>query len=126
MVKQKTRLLYFTLRYAPGFDEAHVTIGLMMTALEVLDFGEASFLTDWSPVLRLNPEADLEFLNSFAKDLSQRIRDRNQREQMLQQMKESFSNLVRVSEEGECLSADPASEVRTLCRLHLGHEGAST
>ena len=48
-------------------------------------------------VLDFDPNADMDFLTAFARDIREQIRNRENREQMLQQMKEFFSNSIQLS-----------------------------
>jgi hypothetical protein len=120
VMPQQLQLEYFVVRYQPNLvHEKFVNIGLVMVALGNADFGDVRFLKNWTPVLRLDPNADTEVLTEFATDVGEQIRNREKREQMLQQMKESFSNIIQLSASRVCVSEDPTSELEKLSAQYL-------
>jgi hypothetical protein len=126
MMRQQFQLEYFVLRYAPDVvRENFINIGVVMVALGGADFGDVHFLKNWTPVLRFDPDADIEFLKAFAKEVAEQIRNREKREQMLQQMKESFSNSIQLSTPRVCVSEDPLSELEQLSAQYLPSEDHS-
>lgn len=122
-MQQKFQLEYFVLRYAPNVvDGTFINIGLVMIALGDADFGDVRFLKDWRPVLDFDPDADMDFLRAFAGDIREQIRSRENREPMLQQMRESFSNSIQLSTPRVCVSEDPLSELDRLSAQYLPGE----
>lgn len=116
----QVQLEHFVLRYVPDVVRgSFINIGLVMVAVDGADFGEARFLNDWTPVVRLDPNADLDFLNAFATEISRLIRDREKRQQILQQAKDSFSNNIQISEPRVGVSEDPQSEFERLRAVYL-------
>jgi len=69
--------------------------------------------------LDFDPDADLDFLKEFASDIKERIRSRKNREQLLRQMKESFSNTIQLSPPRVCVSEDAQSELERLSAEYL-------
>lgn len=125
-MQQQFRLEYFVLRYVPNVvREDSINIGLVMIALGDADFGEARFLKNWTPVLDFDPNADVDFLKAFARDIREQIRSQENRKQMLQQMKESFSNNIQLSTSRECVAQDPLSELEQLSVQYLPGEDHS-
>jgi hypothetical protein len=119
-MQQQLQLEYFVVRYQP--DAVHdnfINIGLVMVALGNADFGDVRFLKNWTPVLLFDPNADLEFLKEFATDIEEQIRNREKREQMLQLMKDSFSNSIRLSTPRVCICEDPLTELDKLSTRYL-------
>jgi hypothetical protein len=125
-MRQQLQLEFFVLRYVPAvIREEFINIGVVMTALGDADFGEVRFLKNWTPVLRLDPNADLDFLDVFAMDTRERVRNKEKREQMLEQMWESFSNSIQLSMPVTCSCEDPISELERLSAQYLGSDGHS-
>jgi hypothetical protein len=122
MTPQRFELEYFVLRYAPQVaGEDFIDIGLVMIARGAADFGQVCFLNNWAPVLALDTDADIELLEASLKSIGEQIRNSEHREQMLQQMKESFSNVIRLSEPRVCVSENPRAEFEIL-RAQLLHD----
>jgi hypothetical protein len=119
-MQQGLKLEYFILRYAPnGVSNESINIGLVLTALGGKDFGEVCFLKNWEPVLKFDPDADLDLLQALADDIQDQIRSRATREPLLQQMKESFSTSIQLSPPQVCISEDPLSELEQLRTKYL-------
>ena len=117
---QQVQVEHFALRYVPNvMSKDFVTIGLVMVALGSRDFAEARFLTDWSPVLRLDPNADLDFLNATAREIREKIRHREKRKHIVQQIKDSFSNNLQISEPQVSLADDPLAQFERLSTQYL-------
>lgn len=120
VMEQHVQLEYFVVRYQPDVVfEKFINIGLVMVALGNADFGDVRFLKNWTPVLRFDPNADMELLKEFATDIGEQIRNREKREQMLQLMKESFSNSIQLSTPRVCVCEDPVTELEKLSALYL-------
>ncbi|MGA3091544.1 MAG: DUF3037 domain-containing protein [Terriglobales bacterium] len=116
-------LEYFVVRYQPNvLHEGFINIGLVMVAIGNADFGDVRFLKNWNPILRLDPNADLELLKDFATDMGEQIRDPEKRVQMLLLMKSSFSNIIQLSTPRVCVSDDPPSELDKLTWQYLPTE----
>jgi hypothetical protein len=123
MVQQQLQLEYFVLRYVPNVVlENSINIGVVMVALGGADFGQVRVLKNWTPVLRFDPNADMDFLQAFASDIEEQIGKRGKREQMLQHLKESFSNSIQLSTPQVCVSEDPLSELEKLSSQYLPSE----
>lgn len=107
-------LEYLVLCYAPNPFQGHTDIAIAVFATGNEDFGEIRFLKNWSRVLALDPQADLEALDSLAKDLKEQFRARESRDRMVQLMKNSFSNTIQIPIIRQCTSPDPLSIVEQL------------
>ena len=117
---QQVQVEHFALRYVPTVMSGDfVNIGLVMVAVDSKDFAEARFLKDWTPVLRLDPNADLDFLNAIAREISEKIRDREKRKHIVQQIKDSFSNNLQISEPQVSLADDPLAQFERLSTQYL-------
>jgi hypothetical protein len=123
MQQPQIQLEYFVLRYVPNVVcENCINIGVVMVALGGADFGQVRFLGNWTHVLRLDPNADVDLLKALATNIREQIGNREKREQMLQNMKESFSNSIQLSEPQICVSDDPSSELEKLSSQYLPTE----
>lgn len=119
-MSQEVQVQHFALRYVPTVvREDFVTIGLVMVGVGDVDFAEARFLKDWAPVLRLDPSADLDFLNAIAREISEKIYQREKRQDILQEIKDSFSNNVQISEPEVSISDDPLVQFEKLSAQYL-------
>jgi hypothetical protein len=119
-MQHQLQLQYFVLRYVPNVVSGNsINIGVVMVALGGADFGQVRFLNDWTPVLRFDPNADMDFLNAFARDIGEQLGDPEKREHILQHMNESFSNSIQLSTPQICVSEDPSAELEQLSAQYL-------
>ena len=119
-MRRQVQLEYFVVRYQPDVVyEKFINIGLVMIALGNARLRDVRFLKNWTPVLRLDPNADTEVLMEFATDVGEQIRNREKRKQMLQLMKESFSNSIQLSTPHVCVCEDPVAELDKLSARYL-------
>jgi len=116
----QVKIEHFALRYVPNVVRGDfVTIGVVMVALGSADFAEVRFLKDWTPVLRLDPNADLDLLHAIAREISENIRHREKRQHTLQQIKDSFSSSLQISEPQVSISDDPLAQFERLSAQYL-------
>ena len=120
MMRPQFQLKYFVLRYTANVVSGEfLNIGLVMVALGDADFGDVRFLPSWTAVLDFDPNADVDFLNAFAEDVSKQIRRPENRGQLLQYMEDTFSNNIQLSTPRVCVSEDPDSELDRLSGEYL-------
>lgn len=113
-------LEYFVLDYAPHpLRDQTVNIAIAAFAVGEEDFGEVRFLGNWLPVLKLDPQADVEALDSFAKEVTLHFQTRQNRDRIVQLMKDSFSNVIQISTIRHCTSSDPLALVEDLTKEYL-------
>ncbi len=114
---------YFELQYAPNpLSEEAVNIGIILLDPEApaTGFCKARFVPHWlAKVLWVDPEADIQMLEILAQDVERRLSGPESRLEMLNQMENSFSNLVRVSERRECHTQNPVLELDNLAAHSL-------
>lgn len=115
--KQQCR--FFVLRYAPdAVKNEFVNIGLVL--LPPAGSAEIRFTHDWSRVLCLDPEADMEVLQALENDMREKLRQMNgDHEFILRRIQDSFSNALQPSEFQACLAESPEAEADALARLYL-------
>lgn len=110
----KENCKFFLLRYVPDpIRDEFVNIGLVLFPPQAPP--ELRFSKDWSRVLRLDPQADVELLQAFRDELSRK----GEKEQLLKMIEDSFSNALQASEYKACLTSQPAQEADELARTYL-------
>ena len=116
----KIELEYFLVRYTPNaLQDSFINIGLVMVGKNDADFGAVRFLDDWHPILVFDPDADIDLLKAVARDLADQITGKHTRKAIVELMKNSFSNVIRISKPTTCSSRDPEKEFDKLVRLYL-------
>jgi hypothetical protein len=115
----RTQCRFFVLRYAPdAVKNEFVNVGLVL--LPPAGSAQVRFTRDWSRVLCLDPEADVEVLQALETDLRDKLREMNgDHDFILRRIQDSFSNAVQTSEFQACLAESPAAEADELARLYL-------
>lgn len=113
---------FFLLRYVPNaVKNEFVNIGLVL--LPPGGDPELRFTQDWSRVLCLDAEADLELLGALESDLRDQLHGPNgDRDSILRQIQDSFSNALQPSEIKACLAESPALEADKLAGLYLDRQ----
>jgi len=116
---EKTQCRFFVLRYAPdAVKNEFVNVGLVL--MPPAGSAQVRFTRDWSRVLCLDPEADVEVLQALEADLRDKLREMNgDHDFILRRIQDSFSNAVQPTEFQACLADSPAAEADELARLYL-------
>ena len=110
---------FFVLRYAPdAVKNEFINVGLVL--LPPAGSAQVRFTRDWSRVLCLDPEADVEMLQALENDLRDQLREMNgDHDLILRRIQDSFSNAIQPSEFQACLAESAVSEADELARLYL-------
>ena len=110
---------FFVLRYAPdAVKNEFINVGLVL--LPPAGGAQVRFTHDWSRVLCLDPDADVEMLQALESDLRNQLREMNgDHDLILRRIQDSFSNAIQPSEFQACLAVSPTSEADELARLYL-------
>ena len=110
---------FFVLRYAPdAVKNEFINVGLVL--VPPAGSAQVRFTRDWSRVLCLDPEADVEMLQALENDLRDQLREMNgDHDLILRRIQDSFSNAIQPSEFQACLAASAVSEADELARLYL-------
>jgi hypothetical protein len=118
-VTDKTQCRFFVLRYAPdAVKNEFINVGLVL--LPPAGSAQVRFTRDWSRVLCLDPEADVEMLQALENDLRDQLREMNgDHDLILRRIQDSFSNAIQPSEFHACLASSPVTEADELARLYL-------
>jgi hypothetical protein len=115
----KMQCRFFVLRYAPdAVKNEFINVGLVL--LPPAGSAQVRFTRDWSRVLCLDPEADVEMLQALEGDLREQLREMNgDRDLILRRIQDSFSNAIQPSEFQACLTSSAVAEADELARLYL-------
>jgi Protein of unknown function (DUF3037) len=110
---------FFLLRYVPdAVKDEFVNVGLVL--LPATGPAEVRFTRDWSRVKCLDPQADLELMESIETDLREELNKSSAgREFILRKIQDSFSNTLQPSEFKACLAESAVAEADALARLYL-------
>ena len=110
---------FFVLRYAPdAVKNEFVNFGLVL--LPPAGETQVRFTHDWSRVLCLDPDADLDVLKALEIDLRDKLREMNgDHDFILRRIQDSFSNAIQPTAFQACLAESPAAEADALARLYL-------
>ena len=110
---------FFVLRYAPdAVKNEFINVGLVL--LPPAGGAQVRFTHDWSRVLCLDPEADVEMLQALENDLRNQLREMNgDRDLFLRRIQDSFSNAIQMSDFQGCLASSAVDEADELARLYL-------
>jgi hypothetical protein len=115
-----TNIEYLVLRYTLRPQSlGSVNVAVVLNAPEV-GFCDMTIRDNWRPVSLLDPEADVEMLKLALDDIQHRLRDPSGREAMLNEILESFSNMLRRSPQyAYRTSHDPQSELEHISKKKL-------
>jgi hypothetical protein len=116
---ERMQCRFFVLRYAPdAVKNEFINVGLVL--LPPAGSAQVRFTHDWSGVLCLDPDADVEVLQALESDLRNQLHEMNgDREILLRRIQESFSNAIQMSDLQACLAASAVDEADELARLYL-------
>ncbi len=122
---------FFLLRYVPDVVKGEfVNLGVVLLEEGDDGFTGVRFLRDWRRVRGLDPEADIELLESYEADLLRLLESRlpevinyrgpmSRREWLLAQMRESFSSSLEVTPMTAVLTESPQAEIGKLAQMYL-------
>ena len=120
---ERRKLEFFLLRYVPDAVKGEfVNFGLMAlgegsNGAELID---VRFTRDWSRVLCLDPQADLDVLSALQKEIRQEIGRKKDELTLLKKMEDSFSGVVQLSAVMPALTERTAvSEIEDVARIFL-------
>lgn len=106
------------LQYAPNpLDDAVFNIGVILFDPHEFrnGFCDIAYFPNWqSKVAELDPQADIDTLELTIRDIEQRLRNTETRQEMLRQIEDSFSNTIRASPPMTRNTLDPQRELQTL------------
>lgn len=116
-MSEKRQLEFFLLRYVPDpVKNEFVNVGV---ALLGKDSAELRFTADWSRVKCMDPDADTEILEAIEQSLRAELQQVDSRDALLKRIRESFSNIVQLSETKGVLAENAKAEIDELARMYL-------
>lgn len=112
---------YYVVHYVPDLVRGEpLNIGVFLHSPSE-GFLDCLFTNDFAGVRRIHPQADVVFLRELQPHFEQQIKEYEQNlESLLEGMRESYSNLIQLSEPRPCLLANPQVEIRALFERHVG------
>lgn len=122
---------FFLLRYVPDVVKGEfVNLGVVLLEEGENGFTGVRFLRDWRRVRGLDPEADIELLESYESELRRVLRSRmpevinyrgpmSRREWLLTQMQQSFSGALEITPMTAVLTESPQAEIGKLAQTYL-------
>ena len=121
---QAAQCEFFLLRYVPdAVKNEFINVGVVLVQTDPNGspaFADVRFTSDFARVRCLDPEADIEMLRALESEIRQRIKaSPRQRAELLQQIKQSFSNVIQVDEPKACVAEEPAREIEQLAQSYL-------
>ncbi len=118
----RRQLEFFLLRYVPdAVKDEFVNIGLVMLepGANGAGFADVRFTRDWRRVRCLDPQADVEMLESLEREVRGQLGEVKDRATLMLKLQDSFSNLIQLSATKGVLTEDPAAEMETMASLYF-------
>lgn len=122
---------FFLLRYVPDVVKGEfVNLGVVLLEEGDDGFTDVRFLRDWRRVRGLDPDADVELLESYETELRRLLQSRarevinyrgpmSRREWLLAQMQQSFSGALEITPMTAVLTESPQAEIGKLAQAYL-------
>ncbi len=112
---------YFLVRYVPDVvKQEFINIGLFLFC-EAEKFLDCLFSDDFQRITRFHAQADTEFLKELQLHFKQQIAEHQEDlEGYIQEMQQSYSNLIQLSPCQPCLTADLHAQLQDLFNRHVG------
>ncbi len=125
---------FFLLRYVPDVVKGEfVNLGVVLLEEGENGFTNVRFLRDWRRLRGLDPEADIELLESYETELRRLLQSRvpeiidyrgpmSRREWLFAQIRDSFSGALEITPMTAVLTESPQAELGKLAQLYLESE----
>ena len=125
---------FFLLRYVPDVVKGEfVNLGVVLLEEGDNGFTDVRFLRDWRRVRGLDPEADIELLESYEAELRRLLQSRlpeainyhgpmSRRDWLLAQIRDSFSGALDITPMTAVLTESPQAELGKLAQMYLESE----
>ena len=122
---------FFLLRYVPDVVKGEfVNLGVVLLEEGDNGFTDVRFIRDWRRVRGLDPEVDVELLESYEAELRRLLQSRapevinyrgamSRREWLLVQMQQSFSGALEITPMTAVLTESPQAEIGKLAQAYL-------
>jgi hypothetical protein len=125
---------FFLIRYVPDVVKGEfVNLGVVLLEEGDSGFTDLRFLRDWRRVRGLDPEADIELLESYEAELRRLLQSRapdiinyrgpmSRRDWLLAQIRDSFSGALDITPMSAVLTESPQAELGKLAQMYLESE----
>jgi len=117
---------FFLLRYVPdAIRQQFVDIAVALMEVAPADctgFAGVRFAKDWQRVTRLDPAADVDYLDALRNELMEDVKDAGNARALRLKLDDSFSHVIQASAVQTCLAENPRLEMETLARHYLDFE----
>ena len=125
---------FFLLRYVPDVVKGEfVNLGVVLLEEGENGFTDLRFLRDWRRLRGLDPEADIELLESYEAELRRLLQSRvpeiinyrgpmSRRDWLLAQIRDSFSGALEITPMTAVLTESPQAELGKLAQMYLESE----
>jgi hypothetical protein len=117
---------YYLVRYVPSAErEEFLNIGILLHSPEE-QFLDCLFTDDLRRVKRFHPQADRQFLRGLQNHFEQQIQQHeDDLSEYLQEMLESFSNLIQLAPARSVLATEPQAQLQELFAKYVGKRQAA-
>jgi hypothetical protein len=110
---------FFLLRYVPdAVKDEFVNVGVVLLSNDG-SVADVRFTRDYRRVRCLDPQADVEMLESLEADLRGKLQDADSRDQILHRLRDSFSGSLQLSPSKAVLTLSPEKEIADLAQMYL-------
>src|SRR5689334_15966036 len=114
------------LKYFPSVlskDNVNIGVMLLQRKANVVDFAALKFRPSWDSVSVVDPNADIDFLKEVARDMEYRIKNDLERNSLIHQIEDSFSNQIQLSSVQEIsIQGDPVAELDNLVKTYCSEQ----
>jgi hypothetical protein len=123
-VRERLQCEFSLIRYVPDVVKGEfANIGVVLREAGRGETAEVRFTRDWSRVRCMDPEADVELLESLEAEIAERLRSgagaRESPKPLLETLEDSLSNSVQVTEMRATLAENMKSEMEQLLRMYV-------
>lgn len=123
---EKRQFEFFLLRYvADPVKNEFVNIGVVLLGQSDEPYADIRMTRDWLRVMCMDPDADIEMIESLGRDLRAQLTSVHDRDVLLKKVRESFSGAIQISELKACLGEDPEQELENLTKFYLARRPAA-
>jgi hypothetical protein len=114
---------FLLMRYVPDpFKNEFVSIGVLLLGRDD-DFAGVRFTRDWARVRCLDPQADVDVLNSLEEDICDQLGSNPEsRKQFVYRLQDTLSTGLQLSQPNALLSDSPQKDLEHLARTYLETE----
>lgn len=117
-MRDRLQCEFLLVRYVPDtVKNEFVNIGVVLREAGRPAVAEVRFTRDWSRVRCLDPDADVEMLESLENEIRERMA--GSAEDMLRGILDGFSNVLQVTAPKACLAESIPAEMETLSRMYV-------